>query len=249
MSEEASSARPDAGARALAKAFEVLETYDWGDDPNGLKAIDDAVLASEQNANARGELELRLIAALKKDSPRAARSFICRKLSRIGSPASVAALAEHPTDDELSHMARYALERIPGPEATTALREGLNSTTGRLRIGVINSLGVRRDAGSTTRLAALLDDPTPEVAEASASALGAIGSSEAARALVRFQEKAPASLQVAAADAVLVCAGRLRDAGREKEAHELYEALSSPDLPDHVRYAADCGVRGVSAGS
>ena len=47
------------------------------------------------------------------------------RLGRIGA-AVVALLA----DKDLSHMARYVLERVPGPEPATALREALPKLVG-----------------------------------------------------------------------------------------------------------------------
>ena len=43
-------------------------------------------------------------------------------------------------------MARYALEPIPDPSVDDALRDALGKLKGRLLVGVIGSLGVRRDA-------------------------------------------------------------------------------------------------------
>ena len=87
---------------------------------------------------------------------RAAKDFACRTLTVIGTAASVPALAALLADAELSHMARYALERIPAPEAAAALRDALPKLSGKLKIGVIGSLGVRRDEASVPALAALL---------------------------------------------------------------------------------------------
>ncbi len=51
-------------------------------------------------------------------------------------------------DKELTSWARIALEAIPGPAADEALREAMGDVEGRTLIGVINSIGVRGDAGS-----------------------------------------------------------------------------------------------------
>ena len=64
---------------------------------------------------------------------RAAKDFVCRKLAIIGTAESVPALAALLPDKDLSHMARYALERIPAPEAAKALREALAKTSGARR--------------------------------------------------------------------------------------------------------------------
>ena len=143
---------------ACDKAFEALKTYEWGQDRSVLKPIDDAVVASHKDAAARKALEKRLAAALAADVPQAAKDFICRKLSLVGSAECVPACAALLADEKLSHMARYALERIPDAAAVKAMRDAMPKVKGKLKVGVINSLGVRRDAESTAALTALLKD-------------------------------------------------------------------------------------------
>lgn len=225
----------------LDKAFEALKTYDWGTDRSALQPIDDAVVASHKDTAARKSLEMRLVAALKGNVSQAAKDYICRKLSLIGSADCVPAVAELLTDEKLSHMARYALERIPEEEAVAALRKALPKTTGKVKVGIINSLGVRRDAKSVEALTALLTDQDSEIASAALAALGAIGTSEAAKALKDFQPKAPEKLQLAAADACLVCAERLAAAGNKAEAMALYKLLLKSQIK-HVRLAATRGM-------
>jgi HEAT repeat protein len=229
---------------AIDKALETLKTYDWGQDRSSLQALDDAVAATHGDAAARKALETRLTAALKTDASRAAKDVVCRHLSLIGSADAVPALAELLTNSELSQMGRYALERIPDPAALAALREALPKTEGVLKIGVINSLGVRRDADSTPLLTALLDNSDPQIAAAAIAALGAIGSADAAKTLSEVQKKATGPLQAAVADARLCCAERMLAAGQKPEAMAIYKALNSEDQPKHVRLAA---VRGLLA--
>ena len=231
-----------AADEAVDKAFEALKTYDWGQDRNLLGAIDKAVAASHGNAAARANLETRLAAVLKTDSSHAAKDFVCRKLSLIGSAKGVPAVAVLLTDKKLSHMARYALERNPAPEAANAIRQSLSKVGGLLKVGVINSLGVRRDVQSTAALVALLEDSDPQVAAAAAAALGSIGTHEAAKVLGAFQAKAPQTLRLAAADAQLTCAERLLAAGKKVEATAIYKALAKTKQPKHVRLAAMRGL-------
>jgi len=237
---------PASADEALDKAFEALKTYDWGDDRSVLEAIDKAVPASHDDADARKELETRLAAVLKTDAPQAAKDFVCRKLSLIGSAQSVPALAALLVDEKLSHMARYALERMPCPEAVTAIRDAVPKVRGRRKIGVINSLGVRRDAGSVAMLTGLLGDSDQAIAAAAAAALGSIGNPEAAKALADFQAKAPDALGLAAADAQLVCAEHLLADGKKVDAMMIYKSLAKPELPKHVRLAAMRGLLAVT---
>jgi HEAT repeat protein len=235
-------APPDAAA--LDKAFETLKTYDWGQDRSTLQVLDDAVAATHGDAAARKTLETRLVAALKTDAPRAAKDVACRHLSLIGSADAVPALADLLTNKELSQMGRYALERIPDPAASAALRNALSKTDGVLKVGVINSLGVRRDAESTAALTALMENSDPQIASAAVAALGAIGSADAAKALGDIQKKAADQLKPAVADARLCCAERLLAANQKAEALAIYKALNTEDQPKHVRLAA---VRGLLA--
>jgi HEAT repeat protein len=231
---------------ALDKAFDALKTYDWGQDRNVLQPVDDAVAASYKDAAARKDLEGRLAAVLKTDAPQAAKDFVCRKLSLIGSAGCVPAVAPLLTDEKLSHMARYALERIPDDAAVSAMRDALPKVKGRQKVGVINSLGVRRDAQSADALIALLGDPDQEIAAAAAAALGSIGNAQAAKALGDFQAKAPKELALAAADACLTCAERHLADGKKLEAMAIYKSLAKSEYK-HVRLAATRGLLAAAA--
>ena len=118
---------------AVDKAFEALKTYDWGADRNLLNPIDEAVVATRGDAAARKDLETRLAAVLKTDASRDAKAFVCRKLMVIGTAESVPALAGLLADKDLSHMARYALERMrrSGGGASLARRPAESSAARR----------------------------------------------------------------------------------------------------------------------
>ena len=129
----------------LDQAFEALKAFDWGTDRNALNPIDEAIVTTHGDAAARKELEARLAAVLRTDVSRDAKDFVCRKLMVIGTAASVSALAELLPQQDHSHMARYALERIPVSEAAQAMRDVLPTLSGELKVGVIGSRGVRQD--------------------------------------------------------------------------------------------------------
>lgn len=227
---------------AVDKAFDALKTYDWGTDRNTLNPIDEAVVATHGDAAARKVLETRLVAVLKSGASRSAKDYVCRTLKTIGTAESVPALAALLPDKDLSHMARYALERIPAPEAAAAMRDALPKLSGALKVGAIGSLGVRRDAASVAALAGLLGDGDKAIASAAACALGNIGTPEAAKALLEFVKKAPEGVKVAATDGCLVCAERLLAEGKKAEAIAIYKSLSGADQPKHVRLAATRGL-------
>ena len=224
----------------LDKAFDALKTYDWGMDPNILKPIDEAIIATHTDAAARNELEARLIAVLKTEVPRDAKDAVCRALKTIGTAAAVPALAALLADEKLSHMARYALERIPGPEAGQALRDALPKLAPKLKIGICSSLGVRGEATAIAPLTALLADSDAAVASAAAHALGDIGSLDAAKALVTA--KPTAGTKAAIADASMDCAEHLVAAGNKSAAKITYEKLLANTPSKAVKDAATRGL-------
>jgi HEAT repeat protein len=225
----------------LDQAFETLKTYDWGTDRKPLEEIDAAVIASHNDAAARTDLENRLAAVLKTDVSRDAKDFACRKLMIIGTAASVPTLASLLSANDLAHMARFALERIPAPEAAQALREALPKLKGSLKIGAISSLGVRRDAESVAPLAKLLTDSDSAVARAAAIALGDIRTSNAAKAL-GDAKSASTEVKPAVTDASLFCAEGLLAEGKKAEALAMFKAYAGDDQPKHVRLAATKGM-------
>ncbi len=226
---------------ALAQAFEALKTFDWGADYNVLTPIDEAVVATHDNPAAREELAARLAAVLKTDVPRDAKDFVCRKLMVIGTAASVPALAELLPQKDHSHMARYALERIPAPEAAQALRDALPKLDNPLKIGALGSLGVRQDAASVPAIAPLLGDTNAAVACAAAYALGAMQTAEAAKALAAAKRSGD-DTKIAFTDASLSCAEGLLAAGKKADALAIYKRFAGEDQPKHVRLAATRGM-------
>ena len=72
-----------------------------------------------------------------------------------------------------------------------ALCEAMGKLKGRLLVGVINSIGVRRDAKAADPLVARLKDADAAVAAAAAEALGRIGGAGAAKALAQSLAGAP----------------------------------------------------------
>lgn len=227
----------------LDAAFSALRTYDQGSSRAALLPLDEAVVAALPDPTARLALEPRLLAALTSGGSVAALEYLCAKLTLIGSAAAVPALAALLDQPALTTAARNALEASPHPEATAALRAQLPRLTGVFLVGVIQSLGVRRDPASVPALAGLLPHENPSVASAAAAALGEIGTPATAQALAAFLPKAPPPLQPALADACLVCAERLVAAYQRPAAQSLYQLLSAPSQPQHVQQAAAHGLQ------
>jgi HEAT repeat protein len=193
---------------------------------------------------AAGEMfdEAKLIAIISSDAPPQDKAIPCKQLAVCGTKAAVPALAALLPSKDLSSWARIALEAIPDPAADEALREAMGKVQGRLLIGVINSVGVRRDAKAVEALVARLKDSDAEVASAAAEALGRIGGEQPAKALVPLLATAPAGVRSAAAYGCTLCAERFHNEGKADEAVKLYDTVRKADVPKNRQIEA---VRGA----
>ncbi len=227
---------------AVDGAFNTLKTYDWGADRGALNPIDQAILATQGDAAGRKALEKRLADALSGGLSRSAQDYVCRKLRVVGTSQSVKPLAALLPAEETSHIARYALERIPDEKAVEALRDALPKVNGKLKCGMMGSLGKRRDTKSVEAISKLLGDSDIQVARAAAQSLALIGTPAAARELSRFAKKASANLKIPVADACLICAEQLLADGNKSEAVALYKGLQGNDQPAQVKVAAMKGM-------
>jgi HEAT repeat protein len=188
------------------------------------------------------EMEPKLIAVLRSDAPADEKAITCKRLAVYGSARAVPALAPLLLDEHLASWARIPLEVIPGEAADAALRDAVPKLQGRLLVGTINSIGVRRDGKAVTELTAKLKDTDEQVASAAAVALGRIGGAQAATALKSFLTVAPSAVRSSAAEGCIRCAEHFLADGQSGQAIELYDLVRKTDLPKNKVLE---GVRGA----
>ena len=189
--------------------------------------------------NAAREQETKLIAVLKSNAAYDEKADACRELARMGTAASVPALAALLADEKLSHLARYALEPMPGLAVDDALRDALGQLKGRPLVGVIGSIGMRRDPRAVEALVGFLKDSDTEISQAAARSLGRIGTPAAANGLQGRLAVAAATNQLALYDGLLSCANTLAAKGQRAKALAIYDALRrQPQAPHQVRAGA-----------
>ncbi len=173
-----------------------------------------------------------LIDILKSDGPKADKALACKFLAVRGSADAVPALAPLLTDEQLHSWARIALEAIPGAEADEALRAAAESLQGRLLIGALNSIGVRRDAAAIIVLTKHLQSEDQDIAAAAAIALGRIGNASSAAVLRKsLAEARPMPIRSAVAQGCILCAERFLTDGKSETAVEIYDEVRKVDLP------------------
>jgi HEAT repeat protein len=196
-----------------------------------ITALPFAAWGAGDSAAARKEKEQSLIKILESNAPPQDKAIPCKQLAIYGSKDAVPALAALLPNADLSSWARIALEAIPGPEAGAALRDAMGKVKGRLLIGVINSIGVRKDADSAEAMIARLSDSDADVASAAAVALGHIGGDAAAKALAPLLGNAPDKVRPFVAEGCILVAERNLADGKSAEAIKLYDAVRQANVP------------------
>ena len=181
------------------------------------------------------------LAVLQSDADLKAKQDACIALSIYGGPGAIPVLEGLLTNAELSHMARYALEPMPYPEAGAALRNALAVTGGDLKVGIMNSLANRRDTECVPALIAAISDANATVAKEAARSLGVIATPECVTALVNAlpQADAASGRLHAVCDGILRCAEAFLASGSRDEAIALYDRLrETPSVAHEVRTGA-----------
>jgi HEAT repeat protein len=225
----------EADADAVLKA---LAAYRFGDSRKPIMDLEKLVAAASLDTTARGVLTGKLTGLLSSDATVEARQVACRQLSLIGSGAEAPSLARLFGDRDLGYFARLALERIPAPEAEAALLAALRTTTGEVRVGIINSLAARRSPEAVPELLKLAGDSDAATAGACLNALGRIGGDKAAAALLAAERKLPAPLKPRLSVALLICAEGMVVPAQTQQASAILEKLTGPEQLPFIRMAA-----------
>jgi HEAT repeat protein len=229
-----------ADLQALDNRLSEVAKWEYDQSRESTQAIADIVVNAKGSPVETRQIEARFDRFLERGATLAGEDFICKQLSLIGSAASVPVLSRLLLAPNTTEIARFALERIPGPEVDRALGEALPKASGRAQIGLINSLGRRRNPDSVRVLQPLALGADVATAVPALFALAEIADPAAISVLDSAQAKAAPQLRVAAAEASLRSAERLSAGGQQEQgralaiAHKLYAA----NQPAMVRVGA-----------
>ncbi len=165
-----------AAVGTLPAELEAIKTYTYGQSRAGILVVEamvrDALVDTPERS---AEMADQLASLLGKDTTADCKQFVCRQLYFIGTENQVPALAPLLVSDDTSDMARYALEAVPGAKVDAALLAALDNAPKASKIGIVNSLGVRRTNSARTALRELTRGNDPDLAAAAEAALGKIG--------------------------------------------------------------------------
>ena len=225
----------------------VAQVAKWEFDQNRepLRKMSDLIAKAHSSAAETRDIEKHFIELLQSNATLGSKDFVCKELSVMGSEASVPVLSSMLLKAKTVEMALYALARIPGPAADQALREKLPKISAvKVRIGIVNTLGRRRDSGSVTVLRTLAFGKEQATAEPALFALAEIADTGAVQALAEAQRKTSGALRLAAAAAYLKAADRRFERGDAQGSVRIYRELYAAGEPNAVRAQA---LRGLAA--
>lgn len=229
--------------KELDEAIALMLADEWGKGTQAGDAIEKIANRTDLNNAEKQALEVKLLEVL--DNEKATHRVphvALRTLNLVASDWCAVKLEKHLLDERLSHMVCNVLEKLSGHPATQTLIKALPRAEGRVKTGIITSLGVRQDPCALPVLLPLLKSGNAEHARAAVTALGHVGSVMAFPALKDMTTKGTATQRMAAWDACLTLAERLNAEDKKDEAMDVYRWLDSQDTPPHVSNAVLRGI-------
>lgn len=162
-----------------------------------------------------------------------AKAMACDELGKVGTAKAVPALAALLADEKLSDYARDGLERMADPAAGKALLEGLKTAKGKQRIGLIITLGDRREVAAVPALTRIANKNN-KAGSAALTSLAQIANQEAASAILTVLAGGSAEAKSSAAHAALLAAQRMEKSGAEEVVKKLRSAAAAAGVPAPV---------------
>jgi len=182
------------------------------------------------------------------DKPKAVQTYLIQQLQVAGGKEVVPALGKMLSDEELYEPAAQALVAI-GDGAAEQLRNTLSKVKGKMKLTIIQNLGVVRDSESVEALKKALGNNDREIRLAAGWALANIGDAGSADLLLKAADVEGVYERFTAAKACLLLAERLLDADKKDQAEKIYTHLrdtrSGPDEA-YIRAAAEKGLAAVN---
>jgi HEAT repeat protein len=225
-----------APAQSLQDVLSQAQAYDFGQDRKAVVQLEQMV--ARANPQEHRAMEKELLKALEATPSPGLRDVLCRQLSLIGSEEAVPVLIAMLKNEQSMDPARYALERIGGPLVDRQLRLLLPSVGDPIKVGIVTTQAVRRDAEAVPMIGPLLKSSNVTLATAAAAALGNIGTPEAVKILATTQDDVAEPVRSRVMDAQLQGANRMMSAGQADAALAVYARLLGSSYPTTIRAAA-----------
>ncbi|MCP4711910.1 MAG: hypothetical protein GY869_25090, partial [Planctomycetes bacterium] len=209
----------------LASLLKEVELYRYGQSRISLIAITGLVNDSIDLPGFRKKLADGLAQILASAASFDSKRFVCEQLALVGTAEHVERLAMLMAEEQTADISRNALEIMETPAANEALLIALQQVSGKVKVGVIGSLGQRGEKFSIDILEDLIYDADASVAKAAIKALSKIEYPESVAALEKAIGTLSGAIRNEAIEAYLICADRYFSQGEKTKAYDLFQAI------------------------
>ncbi|MDX1702373.1 MAG: HEAT repeat domain-containing protein, partial [Melioribacteraceae bacterium] len=218
-----------------------ITNYEYGKDRSPLSDFEAIVTNSLNSQSELNFLEEKMIKVIESNSTIDGKRYACKILSKIGTSKSTSALISLLKDNKTTNMARFALEKINSTEIDDQLLKVIDDENRLVKIGLINSLSVRRSEVAIDKLTDLAESEDVEISIAAIMAIGKIGTSQSEIALKKLYDKNLSNLSVIA-DAYLMIADSYLLKDEHQEASKIYDDIYNNEELEAQRIA---GLKGL----
>jgi HEAT repeat protein len=180
------------------------------------------------------------------DKLKAVQKYLIQQLQVAGGEEVTNALGKMLQDEELYEPAAQALVAI-GNSAAEQLRNTLPKVKGKMRLTIIQNLGVLRDAESVDALKNALGDEDCEIRLAAGWGLANIGDAGSVDLLIKAADTTGGYERIKATKACLLLAERLLADDKKDLAVEIYEHLRDTREDTDEMYVCEAVKGGLAA--
>ena len=236
----------EGGQKSLLALIGMLVEPGRGDDVKPRYALHCLAvhMCKPEEEKARQAFAETLASQLGGNRPKSVQKYLIQQLQVAGGKEIVPALGKMLEDEELYESAAQALVAI-GDGAAGQLRNALPKVDGKMKLTIIQNLGVVRDAESVDILKKTLGDDDRDNRLAAGWALANTGDAGSVDLLLKAADAEETYERNTATKACLLLAERLLEAGKKEPAGKIYTHLSDTRSgPDeaYIRAAANKGL-------
>jgi len=234
--------------KSLRALFDMLVEPGRGDDVKPRYALHCLAvqMCKPEEAKSRRAFTGTLAMQLGGDKPKAIQKYLIQQLQVAGGKEAVPALGKMLEDEELYEPAAQAIVAI-GDGAAEQLRNALPKIKGKMKLTIIQNLGVVRDTESVDALKNALGDDDRDIRMAAGWALANIGDTGSVDMLLKAGDAEGIYERVTATKACLLLAERLLDAGKKEPAEKIYTHLRDTRSGPDEAYIRDAVEKGLAA--
>jgi len=226
-----------------------VKNYEYGDNRKNLTVIEDMIRVADRNPDYLNRIEQSLVSFLLSDASVSAKQVVGKYFSVIANESSAEAVSSLLNDSYLFETALYILERIPNESVNELLREKLRGVEDSVKVSIIHTLGAKQDKESISVLKKYILSENSDIATATATVLGNIGTWKAAKILKKSLNQSTGIQRQTIVHAYLECGNHLLDSGNLKKAKKIFSHLNRSNESPIIRSTAIRGLIQSSPGN